>query len=74
MFPDILGTRYPPLIAALVAAGAVLPSLAYFSSPSLQALAMRVRLVPLTALHMWRVPAALAFYAYGPAGELPTLF
>lgn len=69
-----LAALHPPLIAALVAAGIVLPSLAYFSSPSLQALAMRVGLVPLTALHMWRVPAALAFYAYGLAGELPTLF
>jgi hypothetical protein len=69
-----LSALYPPLIAALVAAGIVLPSLAYFSSPTLQALAMRVGLVPLTALHMWRVPAALAFYAYGLAGELPTLF
>jgi hypothetical protein len=69
-----LAALHPPLIAALVAAGIVLPSLAYFGSPSLQALAMRVGLVPLTALHMWRVPAALAFYAYGLAGELPTLF
>ena len=69
-----LSALYPPLIAALVAAGIVLPSLAYFSSPTLQALAMRVGLVPLTALHMWRVPAGLAFYAYGLAGELPTLF
>lgn len=69
-----LGTLHPPLIAALVAAGIVLPSLAYFTSPTLQALAMRVGLVPLTALHMWRVPAALAFYAYGLSGDLPTLF
>jgi hypothetical protein len=69
-----LGAIHPPLIAALVAASIVLPSLAYFSSASLQALATRVGLVPLTALHMWRVPAALAFYAYGLAGELPPLF
>jgi hypothetical protein len=69
-----LGAIHPPLIAALVAASIVLPSLAYFSSASLQALAMKVGLVPLTALHMWRVPAALAFYAYGLAGELPLLF
>jgi hypothetical protein len=69
-----LSTVHPPLIAALVAASIVLPTLAYFSSASVQALAMRVGLVPLTALHVWRVPAALAFYAYGLAGELPPLF
>lgn len=69
-----LGALHPPLIAALVAAGIVLPSLAYFKSPTLQALAMRVGLVPLTALHMWRMPAALAFYAYGLSGDLPTMF
>lgn len=69
-----LAALHPPLIAALVAAGIVLPSLAYFSSPSLQALAMRIGLTRLTALHMWRVPAALAFYVYGLSGDLPTLF
>lgn len=52
----------------------MIPSLAYFCLASLQALAMRVGLVPLTALHMWRVPAALVFYAYGLAGASPTLF
>jgi hypothetical protein len=69
-----LGAIHPPIIAALVAASIVLPSLAYFRSASLQSLAMRVGLVPLTALHMWRVPAAMAFYAYGLADELPPLF
>lgn len=69
-----LAALHPPLIAALVAAGIVLPSVAYLAWPSLQALAARVGLVTLTALHLWRVPAALAFYAYGLAGELPPLF
>jgi hypothetical protein len=63
-----------PWIAALVAAGIVLPTLAYFASPALQALAQRAGLKWLTALHLWRVPAALAFYAYGLAGELPPVF
>jgi hypothetical protein len=63
-----------PWIAALVAAGIVLPTLAYFASPALQALAQRAGLKWLTALHLWRVPAAMAFYAYGLAGELPPLF
>jgi hypothetical protein len=63
-----------PWIAALVAAGIVLPTLAYFTSPGLQALAQRAGLKWLTALHLWRVPAALAFFAYGLEGELPPLF
>lgn len=65
---------HPPLIAALVAAGIALPSVLYFLSADLQALASRVGLRSLTALHMWRLPAGLAFYAYGMAGELPTVF
>lgn len=69
-----LARLHPPLIAALVAAGIALPTLAYFGSPMLQSLAARVGLARLTALHLWRVPAALAFYAYGLAGELPPLF
>lgn len=69
-----LGALHPPLIAALVAAGIVIPTLLYFASPAMQALAMRVGLMRLTAVHMWRVPAALAFYAYGWAGELPPVF
>lgn len=63
-----------PLIALIVAAGIAVPSVAYFASPALQALAARVGLIRLTALHLWRVPAALAFFAYGLAGELPPLF
>lgn len=69
-----LTALHPPVIAALVAAGIVLPSLAYFRSSTLQWLAARTGLKALTALHMWRVPAAIAFYAYGLDGELPTLF
>lgn len=69
-----LEALYPPLIAALVAAGIALPTVAYFVSPTLQTLAARVGLVWITALHMWRVPAGLAFYAYGLTGHLPTLF
>lgn len=69
-----LSTLYPPLIAVLVALGIGLPSIAYFTSPPLQALARQIGLARLTAMHMWRVPAALAFYAYGWMGELPPLF
>jgi hypothetical protein len=63
-----------PWIAAMVAAGIALPTLAYTVSPALQSWIERVGLRRLTLLHLWRVPAALAFYAYGLAGELPPLF
>lgn len=63
-----------PWIAALVAAGIALPTLAYFALPALRALAERLGLRLLTLLHVWRVPASLAFYAYGLNGELPPLF
>jgi hypothetical protein len=69
-----LSRLHLPWIAALVAAGIVLPTAAYFRSTALQALAERVGLRGLTLLHLWRVPAAMTFYAYGLAGELPPLF
>jgi hypothetical protein len=69
-----LARLHLPWIAALVAAGIVLPTAAYFRFTALQALAERVGLRGLTLLHLWRVPAAMAFYAYGLAGELPPLF
>jgi hypothetical protein len=69
-----LARLHMPWIAALVAAGIVVPAAIYFGSGSVQAFAQRIGLRRLTLLHMWRVPAALAFYAYGLAGELPPLF
>jgi hypothetical protein len=69
-----LARLHMPWIAALVAAGIVLPTLAYFALPALRSLAERLGLRTLSLLHVWRVPAAMAFYAYGLAGELPPLF
>lgn len=70
MFLDV----YQPLVAGLVAAGIAAPALAYFVSPNLQRYTAAIGLWPLTILHVWRVPAALAFFAYGLAGALPTVF
>jgi hypothetical protein len=69
-----LARLHMPWIAALVAAGIVLPAAAYFGSRAVQSLAERIGLRALTLLHLWRVPAAMMFYAYGLAGELPPLF
>lgn len=63
-----------PFIALLVAAGIALPTLAYALSPALRQYVAANGLYPLTILHVWRVPAALAFFAYGMSGLLPPLF
>ena len=63
-----------PAIAILVALGIALPTAAYFLSRRLQAYIDAIGLHPITVLHVWRIPAALAFFAYGLAGQLPTLF
>jgi hypothetical protein len=63
-----------PAIAALVAAGILLPTGAYYLSQRLQQWVARQGHRRLVLLHTWRVPAALVFFAYGAAGELPPLF
>jgi hypothetical protein len=63
-----------PGIAALVAAGIVLPTAAYAALPVLRRWAVWFGHRRLMLLHLWRVPAALVFFGYGAAGELPPLF
>ena len=65
---------YMPLIAAIVAASIVLPTLIYFASPHLRAYADTIGHRPIMMFHMWRVPAALLFFWFGAKGELPTAF
>lgn len=65
---------YMPLIALIVAAGIALPTAAFLLVPRLRRYIEAVGLYPLTILHVWRVPAALVFFAYGLAGQLPPLF
>jgi hypothetical protein len=47
---------------------------AYARSPRLQAVVAAEDLRLLTAFHGWRIPAGLAFLAYGAQGALPSLF
>ncbi len=63
-----------PGMALFVLGGIVLPTIAYATIPRLRAYIDRLGLRPLTALHVWRMPAALAFFAYGAAGALPPTF
>jgi hypothetical protein len=65
---------YMPLIAVIVAATIIVPTLIYFASPRLQAYVDTIGHSPILLFHTWRVPAALAFFWYGLQGELPTAF
>lgn len=65
---------YMPLIAGIVAATIIVPTLIYFASPRLQAYANTIGHAPILLFHTWRIPAALAFFWYGLQGELPTTF
>jgi hypothetical protein len=70
----LIASLYMPLIAAIVAATILLPTLWYFLSPSLQRHVHGIGHRPLMLLHVWRIPAALLFFWYGLKGELPLLF
>jgi len=63
-----------PLFAALVAAGIAAPVLVYQRSAALRGSVERFGLRRLTALHVWRVPAALTFFYYGAQDLLPDVF
>lgn len=60
-----------PGLVALLLAGAVST---YFLSRNLRDGVERVGLRRLTAVHIWRIPAALAFFHYGAQGMLPSTF
>lgn len=70
----VFAAMYMPAIALLVAAGILVPLLAYAASPRLRAWLDAVGHRPLMLLHVWRIPAALLFFWYGARGELPPLF
>jgi len=69
-----LSQLWMPLIAGLVAVGILVPTLWYFLTPHGRPWADRVGLRSITAFHVWRVPAAFVFFAYGAQGALPPLF
>jgi hypothetical protein len=69
-----IGELYRPLIGGIVAATIIVPTLAFFASPRLMGFAERVGQRRIIAFHIWRVPAALAFFWFGLHGALPPLF
>lgn len=65
----------PPLYyGPLVAVGIVMPFLIYAVVPGVRRYFDGVGLYPLTVLHVWRIPAALAFFWYGFHNQLPPVF
>jgi hypothetical protein len=63
-----------PQYALLVAAGIIIPTLLYALVPAVRRVIGSVGLYWLTLIHVWRVPAALAFFWYGAQGQLPPGF
>jgi hypothetical protein len=70
----VLAQLWMPMIAFLVALGILLPTVGYFAVPGAKDWADRIGLRSITALHIWRIPAAFAFFWYGLNGALPPLF
>jgi hypothetical protein len=65
---------YQPLIAAIVAATIIMPTVLYFRSQRLRAYAEQVGHRPIVLFHTWRIPAALLFFYFGLQGQLPPAF
>ena len=63
-----------PLFGALVALLLVATATVYVLNEPLRGMVERFGLRRLTVLHIWRVPAALAFFYFGSHGLLPPLF
>ena len=63
-----------PLLPIPVALGIFIPVLVYARSEAFRGYIHAADLRNLTLFHVWRVPAALAFFYYGAQGLLPETF
>ena len=70
VYRDILA----PLVGPIIAVGIALPFVAYLSIPGFRRYIQAIGLRKLTALHVWRTPAALLFFWYGAHDWLPEAF
>lgn len=64
----------PLYFGPLVAAGIIVPFLVYLLVPPVRRYFENVGVYPLTVWHIWRIPAALAFFWYGFHNQLPPVF
>jgi len=69
-----LGAIPLPALSVLIAAGIALPLLVVARSAALRRTVREVDLAHLTWFNVWRVPAAVAFFAVGAQGLLPARF
>jgi len=67
--------RFPaPLFALLVSVGITIPVVVYYRNSVFRAYIQALHLNYLTLFHLWRIPAALAFFYYGSQHLLPPTF
>lgn len=64
----------PIYFGPLVAAGIVLPYLLYLLLPPVRRYFTDIGLYPISVWHIWRIPAAFAFFWYGLHNALPPAF
>jgi hypothetical protein len=64
----------PLYYGPLVAAGIAIPFLIYLLVPAVHRYFENIGVYPLTVWHIWRIPAALAFFWYGFHNQLPPAF
>ncbi|NDD15303.1 MAG: permease, partial [Betaproteobacteria bacterium] len=69
-----LGQHFMPGYAILVVIGIVVPTVSYFSFPSVRHAVDAIGLRRLTLFHIWRIPAGGLFLYYASSGELPLPF
>ena len=69
-----LGQHFMPGFAILVVIGIVVPTVSYFSFPSVRQAVDAIGLRRITLFHVWRIPAGGLFLYYASSGELPLLF
>jgi hypothetical protein len=70
VFQAIKPLYYGPLVAV----GILVPFLIYLLIPSVRRYFEIIGVYPLTIWHIWRIPAALAFFWYGFHNQLPPAF
>lgn len=68
------GAMHPAMVGVTVAAATTALTLSYFLAPTVHAFAERLGPYGLAWMHVWRVPAGLAFWTWGLDGALPPLF
>lgn len=70
----LFGLVHQNVFAAVVAAATAALALAAFGVPAIRGLVEALGPWGLAAFHVWRIPAALVFFAYGAQGLLPATF